>query len=147
MGLRCQLLGEKEEESAQRVLLHRGAPVGRPAAKKTSLVVFTAGTYIPEQLKGRRPQKGVEGGSPPGLATRNKHWKELETWYRKFWELVKGRPSRKPGANQQTRPGFLSLGDRALSAVLSFLGESCVHDAFRERSFLRGRGMPVFLYL
>lgn len=65
-------------------------------------------------------------------------------WYIKFWELVKGRPSRKPGANQQTRPGFLSLGARVLSAVLSFSGESCVHEAFRERSFLRGRGMPVF---
>ena len=92
--------------------------------------------------------KGVEGGSPPGLATRNKHWKELEIWYRKFWELIKGRSSRKPGANQQTEPGFLSLQDRALRAVLSFfLGESCVHEAFRERSFLRGRGVPFLLYL
>lgn len=48
VGLRCQLLGRKEEGPAQRVLLHSGAPAGRPAAKKTVSVVFAAGIYIPE---------------------------------------------------------------------------------------------------
>lgn len=60
----------------------------------------------------------------------------------------KGQTLKEARVNQHTEPGFLSLRDRVLSAELSFfLGEPCVHEAFRERSFLRGRGVPFLLYL